>query len=160
MNHIHKRNGETSHFPFRYRQAFSPAQRLLNKLYPENSEYQTPDKEFLEINVDWIPILDIIDKKDLLMIEIDLPGVETENISIKLNHNTLWIEGERRNPESGDDTKYFCCERQYGTFARYINLPDSVDLDKVTTEHKNGVLKIAFEKKQSAKPRDIEIKLG
>jgi HSP20 family protein len=51
-------------------------------------------------------------------------------------------------------------ERRYGSFARSINLPASVDTGKVTAEYKNGVLEISLQKKEEAKPKQINVKIS
>lgn len=160
MSYNNRHNGETSHYPFRHRRFFSPAQRLLQRLYPESPDFKVADKNILEIDADWVPDIDLLDTDESIIIRADLPGVETENISIRINNNVLWLTGERRDSESENNTRYFCCERQYGTFARQVIIPETVDIEKAHAEFKNGLLKITLQKKHSAKPRDIEIKLG
>ncbi|MBA4311392.1 MAG: hypothetical protein C0417_02065 [Chlorobiaceae bacterium] len=150
--------GNSSHWPFRRRGYFSPAQRMLNRLYPDVGEYAVPDKWMLDVETDWVPSVDMVEKIDSIIIRLDLPGVETDSVRLTIHEGMLRIECERRDEfENDEDAKHFCCERNTGTFARFIQLPESIDAEKVTTEFKNGVLKLTFEKKASAKPREIKI---
>jgi HSP20 family protein len=147
-----------SNWPFRRHGYFSPAQRMLNRLYPEVAEYSVPDRWMLEVETDWVPNTDIVEKKDSFIIRFDLPGVESDAMRITIHESILRVEGERRDEfENDTEAKRFCCERNNGTFARFIKLPESANPEKVSTEFKNGVLKLTVEKKVSAKPREIKI---
>jgi HSP20 family protein len=151
MHHFHKML-ETGYF--------SPAQALLQRLFPEALEYRLPDRDVVGIDADWVPTAEMVEMDTQINIQVELPGVEKENLSVKIKNNILWILGERPEDDSEKSKKYLCCERSYGNFARYIYLPDSADTDKVYSEYRNGLLKITFDKKKSVKPRDISIQLG
>lgn len=139
---------------------FSPAQALLQRLFPEALEYKLPDRDVVGIDADWVPTAEMVEMDKQINIQVELPGVEKENLSVKIKNNILWILGERPEDNSEKSKNYLCCERSYGKFARYIPLPDSADTDKIFSELRNGLLTLTFEKKKSAQPRDIDIQLG
>ncbi len=149
MNQIHSETGY-----------FSPAQAILHRLFPEASEYRIPDRKIIDIDADWVPTTEMLETEGQIIIRVELPGVEKENISVKIKNNILWILGEQPEDNSEELKKYLCCERSYGNFARYIYLPEYADIEKVYSEYKNGLLSIIFEKMKSAKPKDIDITLG
>lgn len=149
MNDVHR---ETGHF--------SPAQAILHRLFPEASEYRIPDRKVIDIDADWVPTAEMVETEDQIIIRVELPGVEKENLSVKIKNNILWILGEQPEDNSEKSKIYLCCERSYGKFARYIYLPEYADTEKVYSEYKNGLLSITFEKMKSAKPKDIDISLG
>lgn len=151
MHHFHKMPS-TRHF--------SPAQALLQRLFPEAAEYKLPDRDVIDIDADWVPIAEVVELESKIIIKAELPGVEKENLNVKIKNNILWILGERFDEDSEKLIDYLCCERNYGKFARYIPLPESANTDIVHSELRNGLLTIVFEKKKSAQPRDIDIQLG
>ena len=51
-------------------------------------------------------------------------------------------------------------ERRYGSFSRSIDLPASVDTNKVSAEYKNGILEINLQKKEEVKPTQITVKVS
>ncbi|MCU7905781.1 MAG: Hsp20/alpha crystallin family protein [Candidatus Thiodiazotropha sp. (ex Epidulcina cf. delphinae)] len=84
-------------------------------------------------------------------------GVNLESLDIAIQQNLLTIDGERRLiTEEGAD--YFRKERFDGAFHRVITLPDDVDSDKVDATYHDGVLHIVIKRRESVKPRRIEVK--
>lgn len=84
-------------------------------------------------------------------------GMNLESLDISIQQNLLTIDGERRLiTEEGAD--YFRKERFDGAFHRVITLPDDVDSDKVDATYHDGVLHIVIKRRESVKPRRIEVK--
>ena len=84
-------------------------------------------------------------------------GVNTESLDISIHQNLLTIDGERRLiREKGAD--YYRKERFDGAFHRVVTLPDDVDPDKVEASYRDGVLQITIQRRESSKPRQIEVK--
>lgn len=157
MNHFVQKNGEFSRFPIKRKWYYSPAQALLHRLYPELQEYNFPDKYKDIVSADWVPRIDIIDLEDFFKIKVELPGIEKDNVSITIHNNELWIQGERRF-ENNETAKFYCREVNYGTFYRRIKFNDSFEIDKVTSELRNGILTILIPKKKREETKNITIK--
>jgi HSP20 family protein len=84
-------------------------------------------------------------------------GIDTKTLEITLQQNLLTIAGERRLiSEAG--ANYYRKERYDGEFRRVLTLPDDVDQDKVVANYHDGVLHITVQRRETAKPRQIEIK--
>lgn len=84
-------------------------------------------------------------------------GVNPKSLDINIHQNLLTIDGERRLiTEEGAD--YYRKERFDGAFHRVVTLPDDVDPDKVDASYRDGVLHITIQRRESAKPRQIEVK--
>lgn len=104
------------------------------------------------------PRTDIFEDKDNIYLSLELPGITKEDVNIKVNdENMLIIEGEKKQPEINDNLEQIRCERHYGTFSRSFMLSDRIDTDNIKAKFENGVLDVTLAKKESAKPRDIEI---
>ena len=110
---------------------------------------------------DWAPSVDIEEKQNSYLIKADLPGVDKENIDVKLENGILSIRGEKRTEtETGKDSKQHRRERFHGTFARSFTLPDAVKADQVDASYKDGVLSLVIPKQDEAKPKSIDIKIS
>ncbi len=110
---------------------------------------------------DWSPSVDIEEEDDKYLIKADLPGVEKENIDVKLENGVLSIRGEKTTEsETGKGTKRHRTERFHGTFARSFTLPDAVKADQVKASYKDGVLSLVIPKQDEVKPKSIDIKVS
>ncbi|GIW94189.1 MAG: molecular chaperone Hsp20 [Pirellulaceae bacterium] len=104
------------------------------------------------------PALNVWKDDNNLYVEAELPGFELSDLEIVVTGDRqLSIKGERKQPEIKNGT-WHRQERYYGSFSRMIELPESVDPDKVTAELKLGVLTVTLPKREEAKPRRIEVK--
>jgi HSP20 family protein len=107
----------------------------------------------------WTPAVDILETEEELVIKADLPGVEMNDIHVDIENGTLSLKGERKFASDEKRQGYHRIERSYGSFARYFDLPDTVDPDKVKADYKNGVLTVTLPKKEIAKPRSIKVEI-
>lgn len=101
---------------------------------------------------DWAPSVDIDEQEDKYLIKADLPGVDKDDIVVKLENGMLSIRGEKRTQSETDEGKRHRTERFHGTFARAFTLPESVDADRVDAAYKDGVLTLAIPKKSRPCP--------
>ncbi len=108
----------------------------------------------------WSPNVDIKETADEIVLQADVPGVDANDIDIKLEDGTLTLKGERKFQEEKKGEGYHRIERGYGSFVRCFSVPDSVDPEKVQAAHKNGVLTVTLPKKELAKPRSVKISVN
>jgi HSP20 family protein len=108
----------------------------------------------------WKPPVDILEKNDKLFIRSEIPGIEENDLELKLDGRTLTIKGERKAEAEGPNCTYHRIESYQGTFARSFDLPDSVDVEKISAAFQNGVLTITIPQKPEVKPRMIKISQG
>ena len=106
---------------------------------------------------EWSPLVDVIDKKDSILVKAELPGIDKKDVKISLSENTLTIRGERKEEKEIKKEDYYCCERAFGTYSRTIALPVEVDKTKAKATFKNGILEITLPKIEETKPKEIEI---
>ncbi len=102
--------------------------------------------------------IDLSETGDKVIVKAEIPGVDPKDINISIRDNTLLINGEKKEEMEEKGKTFYRMERAYGSFSRTIDLPSSVDPNKVTAECKNGVLEITMEKKEAVKPKQIPIK--
>ncbi|CUS83418.1 HSP20 family protein [Candidatus Kryptobacter tengchongensis] len=106
------------------------------------------------------PLLDIVDTKDNLVIYAEIPGVSKDDVKVKIHNDVLTISGERKEPEVSEKANCLIREREFGKFMRSVRLPYPIDVDKVSAEYKDGILKIILPKKEEAKPKEIQINVN
>ncbi len=107
----------------------------------------------------WSPPVDIVEKGDEIVLMIDLPEMDQADIDIRVEDNSLTIQGERKFMKEADGT-YLQIERPYGTFQRSFNIPRTVDQEKIRASYKNGVLRVVLPKKEGALSRQISVNVG
>jgi HSP20 family protein len=98
------------------------------------------------------------DDKEYL-IKTELPDVKKEDVKVAVENGRLTITGERKF-EKEESKKYHRVERLYGRFVRSFIVPDVAEVDKVSAEFTEGVLKVHLPKSEKAKPRQIEVKVA
>jgi HSP20 family protein len=87
------------------------------------------------------------------------PGLDPAKLQLTIDRGLLTIAGERQGalPEAGERASLYAQERFTGAFRRVLSLPDDVDPDRVDASYKDGVLRVTLSRRESAKPRRIEI---
>jgi HSP20 family protein len=103
----------------------------------------------------WLPPVDIWETGDELVIEIDAPGCEAENLAAEVIDNQLVVSGERMLTETA--ARRYRSERWQGRFVRTFVVPPNVDNASIKAEYVAGVLRLRVPKPEQAKPRRITI---
>jgi len=104
-----------------------------------------------------MPSVDILEKEGNLILRAELPGMTEKEIDLKVEGNTLTLKGERKMENEDKKSNYHRVESSYGSFTRSFTLPETVDLDKINAEYKNGILTITLPQKPEVKPREIPV---
>ena len=100
------------------------------------------------------PPVDVHESEDEYLVEIDLPGVKSEDVNIEVNDSVLSLSGTRLPDETGAAQ---LVERPYGTFARTLTLPQGVNSDSIEASYQDGVLELRIPKPAEQKPKKISI---
>jgi HSP20 family protein len=105
----------------------------------------------------WEPPVDIYETDDALVVEVELPGVSIDAISLELHEHTLSLSGERTREPAVKGGQYQREEGRYGAFRRAFRLPTIVEQGKVQATYTNGVLALRLPKRDAARPQGIPI---
>lgn len=105
----------------------------------------------------WIPPVDILEKGENLIIRAELPGVQKDEIDVRIENGILSLRGERKRESEGEEDGAYRLERVYGSFSRSFALPTTVDSSRVAATFKEGVLEISIPKSEEAKPKRVKI---
>jgi len=124
----------------------------------DKKELVKSDKEMVEKSrrtPTMTPMVDIYENDDEILLHADMPGVEKDKITVNVDNGTLTITGVREL-----ETKGAVTWEEFGNveYKRDFSVPQSIDVEKVNAELKDGVLRLHLPKSEAAKPRQIEIK--
>jgi HSP20 family protein len=104
------------------------------------------------------PAMNLWSNEEGIYISSELPGVNADDLEVKVVDETLTLSGIRR-PETMDEgIRYHRQERGYGKFTRTIQLPFPVNADRVDAILENGVLRISLPRAEADKPKKISVK--
>ncbi|TAN45939.1 MAG: Hsp20/alpha crystallin family protein [Nitrospirae bacterium] len=110
---------------------------------------------FYEASSEW-PSIDLYETEEDLVFEIDLPGINPDDLNIRTYEDLLVIEGIRTEDINEARIKYLCMERRVKDFRRVMNMPVSVNTMGGKAAYKHGVLTVRFPK---LKGRITEVKI-
>ena len=105
----------------------------------------------------WSPAVNILEKKDAIVITADLPGLKAEDVDVTVDNGVLTIRGERRLEEASEGETYHRVERVYGVFERTFTLPNSVDVNRIDAKFRNGEMLVTLPKREESKPRAVKV---
>jgi HSP20 family protein len=92
--------------------------------------------------------MDIYETGNELIFEIDLPGIEPDDISIRVYGDMLIIEGTRNDAGREPDLHYVCMERGIRGFRRVLKIPVPVNASPSEAFYSRGVITIRFPKQE------------
>ena len=99
-------------------------------------------------------------KGDSFLLQLDLPGVDSESIELTVEENVLSISAQRPAPPQSEHVKLVIAERTFGTFTRQVVLGKALDSERIEASYEGGVLTVAIPVAEQAKPRRIEVTVG
>lgn len=106
----------------------------------------------------WRPSLDVSETDTDVTVRVEFPGIDPKDLDVSVSGDRLMISGNKEESSEKKGENYYHSERWFGSFRRSVQLPASVDTEKITAEHKNGVLNISMKKAESAVQKRIPVK--
>ena len=103
----------------------------------------------------WSPPVDILERENEVVLKVDLPEMNQDEIEIKVEENTLIVRGERKFIKETPGGTYLQIERPYGTFQRTFAVPRAIDQERIKASYKDGVLRIVLPKRETVHPKQI-----
>ncbi len=122
-----------------------------------DSAYRSGRTEELPAATTWQPLVDVFEDAEGITLKVELPEVDAKDVEIQVEGNSLTLKGERKLEKEDKREGYHRIERTYGAFSRTFTLPNTVDVEHITAESKDGVLRIFLPKKPETKPRQIKV---
>ena len=106
------------------------------------------------------PPVDIYEDNNKLSLKMDVPGVDTKDLDIRVDGNLLTVSGERKFESEEKKENFRRVEREYGSFSRSFTLPASADNDHIAASFENGTLRIENPKRADSRAKQIKIAEG
>lgn len=106
-----------------------------------------------------VPDTDIYETKDETVLLVDLPGVDQEELDVRVEERVLTIVG-RSSPTDPGERRQLAGDNALREYRRAFQLPETVDADEIHATLKKGVLTVRLPKAEAARARKIEVKHG
>ena len=140
-------------YPVTVRNSTVPFRNLMEELFGESAGTEvfseTATRRFS-------PALDLQEDETTYQLQVELPGLNKEDVKISLNGRVLTIQGEKKSSHEENREGVLLVERNYGNFQRRIQLPQAVAMEDSYAEMKDGVLHLRLPKQQ-AEMRQIPV---
>lgn len=94
----------------------------------------------------WNPEVDLYETETAFILDVDLPGVREEDVSVAVDKGELVLHGTRTVSRTVTQGNFHYSERRSGNFNRRLRLPASVDQEHIRAEVKHGVLRVTLPK--------------
>jgi HSP20 family protein len=94
----------------------------------------------------WEPNTDIIECEDYVLIRLEVPGIQREDIAIHLKNGRLEIRGVRRENRPEDPVHYHQMEIAKGPFLKVIAIPEDIEHNDISAVLAEGVLDVKISK--------------
>ena len=121
-----------------------------NKVFPSlMNEFFNDDFRMNVINNNHsVPSVNSIENDNSFEIDLAVPGMKKDDFTIQLNDKVLVISSENTN--SVENNSMSLNEFNYSSFQRSFTVPETVELDKIKANYKNGILKVKLPKKKDS----------
>ncbi|MBN1444520.1 MAG: Hsp20/alpha crystallin family protein [Candidatus Omnitrophica bacterium] len=106
-----------------------------------------------------VPAVDVCEDKDNVFVKAELPGLKKDEISVSLADDILTLSGRKSETQEEKKENYYRKEIREGSFARSVEIPWSIDRDKITASYKDGVLEIVLPKAPEEKKKEIKVNI-
>ncbi|PYS20359.1 MAG: molecular chaperone [Acidobacteria bacterium] len=138
-------------------QEIASLQNRVNSLF---QDYGRAGQDELTTTGSFVPAVDVYEDEHKVTLKLEIPGINQEDVDVRLENNTLTVRGERKFEKEEKEENFHRIERRYGSFARSFTLPSTLDSENVQASYDNGVLKIELAKRAEAKPKQIKVNVA
>jgi HSP20 family protein len=108
---------------------------------------------------DGIPSVDAWETDKAYHIDVELPGVDADNIDVSLANGVLSIAAKREEEKLHEDARALRRERFVGNYTRSLSIPEDVDPGHVKAKFNNGILYIEMPRTAAAQKNVQRIKV-
>jgi HSP20 family protein len=95
-----------------------------------------------------------------IVVRMDLPGVNPEDVEVTMQESTLVINGKREFPFKADEVQFIRRGTFYGDFTQRVSLGKGLNTDEINARYDNGVLEFSIPFAAEVQPKRIEIEVG
>jgi len=118
-----------------------------------------PERQRREAELALRPPADIFEREDGIIVQLDMPGVSKERLTLRVDRENLVVEGSAQisMPENMAALHADIRSTRYG---RSFALSAELEPDRIEASLKDGVLEIRIPKRAEARPRRINVSTG
>ena len=131
-------------------------QSEINRLFDNLLDLDAGGKE----TGSWIPLADIVESDDTLVVTIELPGVAASDLEVATHGGDVILSGDKGGPEAGGALRSHVAERAFGRFRRVIHLGVPVNTHRAEAVLADGTLRIKFPKVPNRRGEEVAIKVA
>ena len=106
---------------------------------------------------DWRPPVDIYETAGGIVLKVELPGINKDDVSVEVKDNVLTLKGERLLDPEIKDEHYYRKERSFGKFNRSFSLQEPLKPDLIKASFKNGVLTVEIPRSEEEKSKQVTV---
>jgi HSP20 family molecular chaperone IbpA len=106
-----------------------------------------------------LPQVDVFENKDGILLIADMPGVPKDKLELRVENDTLLIEGEIT-PDTPEGMEAVYAEVRLARYRRAFSLSAELDTSRIDAQLRDGVLNLRIPKHAHAQPRKIEVKVA
>src|SRR5438067_10481331 len=110
----------------------------MNRLFRELLNSEAPEEALTTTS--FAPPVDIYEDEHNITLKLEVPGIDENDIDVRIDNNTLTVQGERKIEKDEREENFRRVERQYGSFTRTFTLPNSVVPAEESSQYDNAVL--------------------
>lgn len=100
---------------------------------------------------------DVFEDDDRLVVRLEVPGLEKDELNIEIRDDALVVSGEKRFERQATEGRWRVVQCAYGQFRRVVPLPVAVKADAATARYRNGVLRVELPKAVAGRQKAIPI---
>ena len=109
------------------------------------------------LRAEWMPPVDIRETADRYTFQMEVPGMQPDDLDVEIHDGVLSVRGTRREEKKSEDTGYVRVERRFGNFSRQFRIPTTVRAESLKAELKDGMLHIEVPKGSDDAVRKVKI---
>jgi HSP20 family protein len=106
-----------------------------------------------------VPPVDVFENEASITLLADLPGVQREQLHIRVDGDTLVLEATAR-AGGPENMELVYGEAQCPAYRRQFTLSRELDTGRIEAQLRDGVLRLSIPKSEAARPRRIEVRAG
>jgi len=110
----------------------------------------------------FVPTTDVFVRDEDVVVRIELPGIDPADLKVTIEDGCLVIRGERKQDEKVKEGAYYRMEACFGTFERFIPLPEGFEESQIEALYTDSVLEVivpaAAKAVEPPKPKAIPVK--
>ena len=132
-------------------------QEKMNRLFEETIHRTEFPDEGLDAAL-WSPAADVYETSEEVVLAVELPGVQLEDVHLEALDGKLRVSGIRRAEEGVPPRQFVRMERIYGSFSRDFSVPASIDASRIKATLKAGILRVTAPKVERAQAIPVAVR--